>query len=193
MRSKATNALQSVVLLTGVIYIIVGLSFFISPYRVLKLFSSSVTEKAPATLTIPAGDTVNQWEVAELTEEDWLKQIINDDIISPLYFLSRVFAAFLMISGISMVMPLFDPLRYRGLIYYNGLIFPFISALSLSIFIRSQKSINVQIAAISGKGAPAWYEAHLVMIVLALLFTSLFLLTATGLFVTKKQTREGRE
>ncbi len=194
MRSKATNALQIVVLMTGAVYLVVGLSLFFSPYRIMKGFSSSSAGKAPAVVDYAGGSVpTHEIDVPELTEEDWLKQTVNDDIISPLYYLFRVFAAFLMIGGIAMVMPLFDPLRYRGLIYYNGLVFPLIASISLLLFIRAQKSINVEIAAASGRGDTAWQGAHLVMIVFTILFAILFSMNATGLFITKKQASEGRE
>ncbi|MBN2078673.1 MAG: hypothetical protein JW838_06885 [Spirochaetes bacterium] len=194
MRSKATNALQSVVLLTGVVYLVVGLSLFISPYRIMKVFSSSSAGKVTAVVDYSGGGVAtHQLDVPELTEEDWLKQTVNDDIISPLYYLFRIFAAFLMIGGIAMVMPLFDPLRYRGLIYYNGLVFPLLSLISLLLFIRAQKSINVEIAAASGREGQAWQGAHTVMIVFTLLFAIILFINAAGLFITKKQTSEGRE
>ena len=194
MRTKATNALQSVVLLTGLVYLVLGLSFFISPYRVLKIFSAPAGGKAHVAVEMPGGAVpAPHWDDSELTADDWLKQTVNDDIISPLYYLFRVFAAFLMVGGIAMVMPLFDPLRYRGLIYYNGLVFPLIASVSLFVFIRIQKSINIQIAAASGRGDAAWQEGHLVMTVFALLFAVLFFLTGAGLYITKKQSKEGRE
>jgi hypothetical protein len=194
MRSKATNALQSVVLLTGVVYLVLGFSLFVSPYRIMKMFSSSSAGKAAAVVDYSGGSVApHQLDVPELTEEDWLKQTVNDDIISPLYYLFRIFAAFLMIGGIAMVMPLFDPLRYRGLIYYNGLVFPLLALISLLLFIRAQKSINEEIAAVAGREGAAWQGTHLVMIVFTTLFAVLFFLNASGLFITKKQTSEGRE
>jgi hypothetical protein len=193
MRSKSTNVLQGIVLLTGIIYIIVGFSFYASPYRVLRLFSVSSEVKTE----VAAGDSdegsVKSDDTAELSSEDWLKQIVNDEIISPLYYMFRIFAALLLVSGIAMVMPLFDPLRYRGLVYYNGLIYPFISALSIFLFTHSQKSINTEIASEAGKGDVAWQVGHLIMTSLGILFTVLFVLTAIGLIITRKQAKEGRE
>ncbi len=193
MRSKSTNVLQGIVLLTGIIYIIVGFSFYASPYRVFKLFSSSAEVKSSEAAGDSEGSSIKPDDGAELSSEDWLKQIVNDEIISPLYYVFRVFAALLMVSGIAMVMPLFDPLRYRGLVYYNGLIYPFISALSMFLFIHSQKSINIEIASESGKGAVVWQVGHMIMTSLGIMFTILFVLTAIGLIITRKQTREGRE
>jgi hypothetical protein len=193
MRSKTTNVLQGVVLLTGIVYIIVGFSFFISPYRVFKLFSVSSDVKTVEAAGESVGDTGKPEEGTDLSSDDWLKQIVNDEIISPLYYVFRILAALLFISGVAMVMPLFDPLRYRGLIYYNGLIYPFIAAASIFLFLHSQKSINIEIAADSGKGAVSWQVGHLVMTTLGIIFTILFVLTAMSLVITRKQAREGRE
>ncbi|MBP7738276.1 MAG: hypothetical protein KA369_20040 [Spirochaetes bacterium] len=192
MRSKTTNVLQGVVLLTGIVYIIVGSSFFISPYRVFKLFSSSSDVKTVEAAGESVGGEKTD-EGADLSSDDWLKQIVNDEIISPLYYVFRILAALLFISGIAMVMPLFDPLRYRGLIYYNGLIYSFIAAVSIFLFLHSQKSINIEIAADSGKGAVSWQVGHLVMTTLGIIFTILFVLTAISLIITRKQAKEGRE
>ncbi len=193
MRSKTTNVLQGVVLLTGIVYIIVGFSFFISPYRVFKLFSGSHDVKTVEAAGETVGDSGKTVEGADLSSDDWLKQIVNDEIISPLYYVFRILAALLFISGMAMVMPLFDPLRYRGLIYYNGLIYSFIAAVSTFLFLHSQKSINIDIAADSGKGAVSWQVGHLVMTTLGIIFAVLFVLTAMSLIITRKQAKEGRE
>lgn len=193
MRSKTTNVLQGVVLLTGIVYIVIGLFFYASPYRVFKLFAISSDSKTVAVSDSEGESTNKDAESADFSEDDWLKQIINDEIISPLYYIFRIFAVLLMICGIAMVMPLFDPLRYRGLVYYNGLIFPFISALSMFLFLRSQKSINIKIAADTGKDAATWQEGHMIMTALAIIFVILFIFTAAGLIITRKQAKEGRE
>jgi hypothetical protein len=194
MRSRTTNVLQGVVLLTGIVYIVVGLAFFASPYRVFKLFSVSSEARVSASEGESVGETAARSdEGAEVSGDDWLKQIVNDEIISPLYYLFRVFSALLMISGIAMVMPLFDPLRYRGLIYYNGLVFSFISSVSIFLFLRSQRSINMQIAADAGKEAVTWQVGHKVMTSLGIIFIILFTLTAVCLVITRKQTKEGKE
>lgn len=194
MRSRTTNILQGIVLVTGIVYIVVGLSFFASPYRVFKIFSAG--SEARMGVAVDEGGSAGAGKTddgADVSEDDWLKQIINDEIISPLYYLSRIFAAFLMVSGFAMIMPLFDPLRYRGLVYYNGLIFPVIAALSIFIFMRSQKSINLEIAADAGKDAVLWQEGHMVMTALGIIFLILSILTAAGLIITRKQAHEGKE
>ncbi|MCP4130717.1 MAG: hypothetical protein GY754_07025 [bacterium] len=105
MRSKLTNMLQGIILFDGIIYIVMGILFYITPLTVLGF-----VEKIPP---------------------DWLNQVRNDGIVGPLYFISRGFAALLFTSGAAMILPLFDPLRYRGLVYYNGALFPLFASILL--------------------------------------------------------------
>lgn len=194
MRSKNTNILQGIVLLTGIVYIVVGFSFFASPYRIFKLFASGSEARMAVSVEGGGGEHAGKIvEGADISADDWIKQIVNDEIISPLYYISRIFAALLMISGFAMIMPLFDPLRYRGLIYYNGLIYPALATLSIFIFIRSQKSINMEIAADAGKGVVSWQEGHMIMTALGIIFLILGILIAAGLIITRKQAHEGKE
>ena len=194
MRSRKTNLLQGMVLLTGVLFIVMGLFFYISPFRVFKIFSPGA-EARNAAMVQNSGEAVsgNADEGEELTEDNWLKQIINDDIISPLYYVFRALAVLLIVSGAAMIMPLFDPLRYRGLVYYNGLIFPLFFSVSMFIFMRIQKAINTGIAADTGKEAIATMGAHPVMVVLAWLFLAIAVLNTTGLIITRDQARAGKE
>ncbi len=194
MRSRKTNLLQGAVLMTGLLFIVMGLFFYFSPFRVFKLISPGAEARSAAVVQ-GTGDMASGAidEVEELTEENWLKQIINDDIISPLYYVFRALAVLLIVSGAAMIMPLFDPLRYRGLVYYNGLIFPLFFSISMFIFMRIQKSINTGIAADTGKEAIAAIDSHPVMIVLASIFLVISLLNAAGLIITRDQARAGRE
>lgn len=194
MRSRKTNLLQGVVLLTGVLFIVMGLFFYISPFRVFKMLSPGAEARSAAVVQNP-GETVSGTldEGEELTQDNWLKQIINDDIISPLYYVFRALAVLLIVSGVAMIMPLFDPLRYRGLVYYNGLIFPIFFSISMFIFMRIQKSINTGIAADTGKEAIASMEAHPAMVVLASVFLVIAVLNAASLIITRDQARAGRE
>jgi hypothetical protein len=194
MRSRTTNILQGVVIITGIVYIVAGFAFYASPYRVFKIFSAGSESRASAAMSESGGEVTEKADDGvDVSEDDWLKQIINDEIIAPLYYLSRIFAALLMISGFAMIMPLFDPLRYRGLIYYNGLIFPIVSALSLFIFMRTQKSINIEIAADTGRDAALWQEGHMVMTALGIIFAIIGIMTAVCLIITRKQAHEGKE
>jgi uncharacterized membrane protein HdeD (DUF308 family) len=194
MRSRKTNVLQGVVLLTGVIFIALGLFFYFSPFRAFKIFSPGAESKNAAVVQSSGGAVSGtDDEGEELTEDNWLKQVINDDIISPLYYVFRALAVLLVVSGAAMVMPLFDPLRYRGLVYYNGLIFPLVFSVSMFIFMRIQKSINTDIAADTGKEVIATLDSHLVMVVLASLFLASAVLNAAGLVLTRDQARAGKE
>ncbi|MCX8123080.1 MAG: hypothetical protein N3F66_02825 [Spirochaetes bacterium] len=148
MRSKATNILQCGVLFTGVIYIIIGIFYGFSPILFANVFGIEVNP-------------------------DWYNLIKYDTFTSPLYHFSRVFALFLAVAGLSMIMPLFDPLKYRGMIYYNGIVFPLVSAPVLLI-----NGIE--------------YEHH-IMTICGILFVIIFLSVGFGLMITRKQTKMGKE
>ena len=148
MRKKTTNFLPAVVLITGLIYIAVGLVFYLSPSYFGKILSMEITE-------------------------DWFKGIMLDQFIAVLFFLARGFAALLFSIGAAMVLPLYDPLKYRGLIYFTGIIFPVMSS-SLLIY----NGIKYDYLAITLSGL-------LLLFVLAL--------TASGLFITGKDARAGVE
>ncbi|OHD71520.1 MAG: hypothetical protein A2W19_16060 [Spirochaetes bacterium RBG_16_49_21] len=198
MRSAATNILQGVVILTGVVYIAVGVFFFISPYKAFKLFSVISEEKNTAAVHDFESSGTKNVVVGKVTEEDWLNQINGDDIMSPLYYIFRIFSVLLLINGLAMIMPLFDPLRYRGLVYYNGLCYPFVAAVLIFIFIHTQQATSMKIAAdldleSGAREALARQEAPVVLIILAAVFSVIFIVTAASLIITKKQTKEGRE
>ena len=90
MRSKATNMLQIVILLTGLVYLVIGIFFFISPLTVVSFFADNISE-------------------------NWLDLVKDHELVAPLYFYSRGISSLLFVTGLSMVMPLFDPLKYRGM------------------------------------------------------------------------------
>lgn len=148
MRKKRTNFLQAVVLITGLIYIAVGIVFYFSPAYFGKILSMEITE-------------------------DWFKGIMLDPFITTLFFLARGLASLLFSVGAAMVLPLYDPLKYRGLIYFTGILFPVMSS-SLMIY----NGIKYDYLAITLSGL-------LLLLVLAL--------TAAGLFLTAKDARAGVE
>jgi hypothetical protein len=156
MRSRATNILQIIVLFTGIIYITIGLFYYISPITMLNMFTAD-------------------------SSVDWIKQILGDEILSPLYFISRSFAAILFSSGIAMILPLFDPLKYRGLIYCNGLIFPFFS--SIMLLYNSFSSIFL----------PGMSYKHNISFILGIVFLFIFISTILGLILTKRLADDGLE
>jgi hypothetical protein len=148
MRSRYTNFLQVIVLLSGIIYVAIGVVFYVSPIAFGWIFSVDINE-------------------------DWLNEISRDTFISSLYYLSRGFSALLFSVGLSMVLPLFEPLRYRGLIYYTGVIFPIMSSLLLL-----KNGIS---------------HDHTVITVIGLLFAIILVLTVIGLFITNRDAKEGKE
>ncbi len=171
MRSRATNILQIFILLTGIIYIFIGVFFFISPVYVLKFFAQNVSE-------------------------NWFDLVRDHELVAPLYYIVRGFAALLFSSGAAMILPLFDPLRYRGLVYYNGIVFPFFACV---IFLKKGLFLflsNTQVSDAQGKVIPATLgaeTAHTVILILGIVFLVIFLLNAAGLILTKKLAHEGVE
>lgn len=148
MRSKATNILQLAVLLTGILYIIIGILYGFSPILFANIFGIEVNP-------------------------DWYNLIKYDTFTSPLYHFSRVFSLILAVAGLSMILPLFDPLKYRGMIYYNGILFPLVSA---------------PVLLVNG----LTYD-HRIMIICGFLFFVLFLFVGFGLMITRKQSKMGQE
>ena len=148
MRSRRTNFLQLVILISGIIYVVTGAIFTISPHLFGSVFSLEINE-------------------------DWFKEIPKDPFMFTVLSLSRATAALLFSAGLAMILPLFDPLKYRGLVYYTGVIFPIISS-----FIFIQSSLENPIG---------------VIIVYAVVFPVILLLTVTGLVITKDSVRSGVE
>ncbi len=142
MRSRNTNFLQVTIILTGLIFIAVGIVFYISPVAFGWIFSIDVNE-------------------------DWLKEIPKDSFLSSLYFLMRGFSALLFVMGVAMVMPLFDPVRYRGLIYYTGILFP-----ALASFILVKNGIAL---------------GHSTLMLFGFIFAVLLVMTVIGLLITRKE------
>lgn len=148
MRTKATNFLQVVVLLTGIAYIALGLTFFVSPPYYASLFSVELTD-------------------------DWFKGIMLDPYITSLFFMARGFAAMVFSIGASMILPLYDPLKYRGLVYFTGILFPVMAA---SLLIYNGIKLDYYILSLTG-----------------LFFLFIFLLTSAGLIITNKDAKAGVE
>ncbi len=168
MRSRATNILQGIVLLTGLIYILLGLFLYISPVSLLKIFAENVSE-------------------------NWLDLVRDNELVAPLYYLTRGFSALVFTSGLAMIMPLFEPLRYRGLIYYNGLIFPFLAG-ALFMYNGFIRMLTAgEIVTVDGKLISAGNTIHLPVVILGIVFSLICLLTAVGLAITKKQAGSGLE
>jgi len=118
MRSKQTNFLQGIILIAGIVYILNGAIYYVSPLSFCWLFNLDISS-------------------------EWLNVIPTNEVFFLFYTLSRAFAALLFSIGVSMILPLFDPLRYRGLVYYSGVLFPFLA--SLVFLISSTKNVSAPI------------------------------------------------
>ncbi|MBN2400872.1 MAG: hypothetical protein JXN64_00585 [Spirochaetes bacterium] len=148
MRTRLTNILQVIVLIAGIIYILIGVVFYYSPINFFKFFSVEVPD-------------------------DWFKSIEYDTFVAPLYILIKGFSAMIFTSGMSMILPLYDPLRYRGLIYYMGIIFPLFSGVML---LYSGFKLD-----------------HLILTSLGAVFFFILLSTAIALIITRKEAKAGIE
>lgn len=148
MRSRKTNFLQSVILFTGVIYIFTGLLFALSPHYFGNLFSVDINE-------------------------DWFNEIPKDPFMFMVITLSRSLAFLLCTTGLSMVLPLFDPLKYRGLVYYTGMVFPLFSSVIFTVnFLRNSSGV---------------------LLIYAVLFSIIFISTTVALWITRGTVRSGIE
>jgi hypothetical protein len=148
MRTKLTNILQVIILITGIIYVLAGAFFFYSPVKFFQIFSIEVPD-------------------------DWFKSIEYDTFVAPLYILARSFSAMLFTAGLAMILPLYDPLKYRGLIYFTGIVFPLISAV---ILLYNGYAFDHWILTCFGIG-----------------FVVIFLATLWGLIITLKEAKAGIE
>ena len=163
MRSRKTNMLQFVVLISGIIYIIIGLLLYFSPLFVLNFFAENVSE-------------------------NWLDLVKDHELIAPLYYTLMAFSALLFSSGILMIMPLFDPLKYRGIVYFNGVLFPLMGSIVLiknGLFIKAKK---LGIA----EAAEGDYT-HTAIIVLGFILLAVFISCLTTLAITGKDAYKGEE
>ena len=145
MRNGLTNLLQVVVLLTGIVYIIVGGLYIIKPELFCSIFQ------------IPLNT-------------EWSNQIRIDDYLMLLYLLSKSFAIVITFIGASMVMPLYDPERYRELIYFNGVFLPVIL---LGYMLKQFFSSD--------------YNATIFISLVFLVFLVVAILNMTCLYLTKKK------
>ena len=163
MRSVKTNVLQLTVLISGVIYIIIGLLNYFSPMFVLNFFVENISE-------------------------NWLDMVRDHELIAPLYYMVRAFSALLFTSGILMIMPLFDPLKYRGIVYFNGVLFPLMSSIVLiknGLFIKAKK--------LDISDSMQGDYSHTAIIVLGVVLSVVFISCLLALIITAKDAAKGRE
>lgn len=101
MRTRKTNVYQIILLITAFIYFIGGVVFFTSPFLMAKVINIQ-------------------------TNDEWLNQIRLDEFLVLIYIIARSLSALLALTGLSLVMPLYDPLKYRFLSYLLTVYFPLI-------------------------------------------------------------------
>jgi hypothetical protein len=148
VRSRKTNFLQINVLITGLIYIVFGCVFFFSP----SLFGKFIFVQ---------------------TNEEWINQMKLDAFLVMIHIIAKVLSSLLVVVGVSMIMPLFDPLKYRLMIYLNCAIFPLISAVVTLYF--------------------GFFEGYVSARILGMFFAIIFVFQACALFLTKEDARKGIE
>lgn len=162
MRNGFTNFLQIGVIVTGIVYLLIGLLYLIDPYLLGKLLTVDVNEDLKKQIS---------------------QMILQQDFLILVFIISKAFSALLLCAGLSMILPLFDPLKYRGLVYTLGVFYPLITA----IFIMSYYVSNIS-------GQEAGQETGSVFIlVFGLLHGVLFLLNLVSLLLTRKNAQLGIE
>ncbi len=160
MRSAKTNAFQMAVLISGIIYILIGIAFIISPITIFKLFTDNVSE-------------------------DWFNLVRDHELVAPLYFTVRAFGVLLFSSGLLMIMPLYDPLKYRGIAYLNGVLFPFVSAF---ILLKNGLFIGAK-----GEDSMKGDYMHVPIVIFGIILSVIFFIVLITLLITRKDAKEGKE
>jgi hypothetical protein len=148
MRTRKTNFLQIVLIITALFYIVSGAGFFITPYYFGKVFTMQISE-------------------------EWLNQIRLDAFLVMINMIARVLSALLVVVGMSMIMPIFDPLKYRLMIYMYGVIFPFAG---MAFYFYNGIVENIISARIFG-----------------LFYAVIFVFHVSALFLTKEDAKKGIE
>jgi len=160
LRSVKTNTFQMAVLISGIIYIILGLALVLSPIMVFQLFADNVSE-------------------------NWFDLVRDHELVAPLYFTVKSFGVLLLSSGVLMIMPLFDPLKYRGIAYMNGVFFPLLSSIILlknGLFIGVKKDVSMQ-----------GDYMHLPIVIFGSILSAVCIIVLLTLLITRKDAKEGKE
>jgi hypothetical protein len=147
MRSRSTNILQVFIIIAGLSYMVLGMMFFISPFALGKILAID-----PNT--------------------EWLSQM-HDEFVMLIYLFGRGLSPLLFITGLAMVMPLYDPLKYRLMVYLFCAIFPFITGI---FFLVTGLSDNIRMPMVLGS-----------------VFLGISILNLTALLLTKENARKGIE
>lgn len=141
MRNFQINIQQVIVIITGLLYLSVGICYMVRPQFIGTLL----------TVTFSA---------------EWANQIRIDNFLIMLYLFSKTFAILITCMGLSMILPLYDPIRYRELIYFNNVFMPFVMA----VYMIKQTFV---------------YH-YTVLIYVALFFVAVIAINMSGLFLTKR-------
>ena len=166
MRSKRTNVFQVIIIITAVIYILIGLFYYINPLIFFRLFAENVSE-------------------------NWFELVRDNELVGPLYTILRSFAALLFTSGLLQVMPLFDPLKYRTLVYFNGLFFPL---LAFIIFISHTIYTLIRHSGVAALGENSGLpSSHIMISAMSIVFIFVITINLAGLIITKKEAAAGIE
>ena len=182
MRSKKTNFLQISVLIAGIIFILLGIVFATSPAATFKIFNENIAAK----WNKPAADS--EFFSEYLTKDfnyDSIELIRDNEFIAPLYLIVRAFGVLLIFTGFLMILPIFDPLKYRIVAYTNGVFFPFISSI---IFLKNGLFIGVK--KINANGGD---YIHLLIVILGIVFIVLSFMIFFALMLTRKDALDGKE
>ncbi len=166
MRSKRTNILQFIILFTGLVYISAGLIFYIHPIGAIQAFAMNISE-------------------------NWFDLVKDHELVGPMYYFFRAFSALLFAAGCAMILPLFDPLRYRGMIYYIGLLFPMMASVVLvknAVLLVLKYHLDRAIV-----GGNAHLGGSVLIVIAASVFLFITIATSAGLLLTRKNARDGVE
>ena len=166
MRSGYTNILQYIILATGIIYILYGLLFYFSPLTIIRFFS--------------------QYPSAE-----WLNMVKGHEFVGPMYYLLRSFSALMFSIGCAMILPLFDPLRYRGLIYFTNILFPLLASFLLVNNVIQQGLKYWQLTGL--KGSSEGEKGPILIIIFSISFLLIIIANGIGLKITSSNAKEGLE
>jgi hypothetical protein len=181
VRSKKTNFFQVSVLITGVIFILLGIAFSTSPITAFKIFNENVSAKWNKPV---AGNEFVSDEVIRNFNYDGNELIRDNEFVAPLYLIVRAFGILLIFTGFLMILPIFDPLKYRIIAYSNGVFFPFISSI---IFLKNGLFIGVK------KESSGGDYIHLLIVILGIIFIMLSFMVFFALMLTRKDALGGKE
>jgi hypothetical protein len=153
-------------LLTGIVYIAYGLLFYISPLTVIKFF-------------------------AQYPSDGWMTVLQEHEFVEFMHYLLKSFSALLFSIGCAMILPLFDPLKYRGLIYFTNILFPLMASFLLTKNAIQQGLKYWELVGL--KGSTDEQKGPILIIILCVSFLVIAITNGLGLKITSKKAKEGLE